>query len=278
METDDTHAFDFDDAHDVGLWDELPLWSALAGQLLLEHVPLTARRALDLGSGTGFPLLELAERLGPGAHVVGVDPWRTAMQRAGQKRAAWVVPNTSLLLADGARLPLRDGTIELVVSNLGLNNFAEPDAAVAECRRVLTPDGTLALSTNLSGHFREFYATFEEVLTRLGDRAALSRLHAHIAHRGTIKTLGDLLGRHGLQLTETRRHEAVWRFRDGTALFAHHFIRLGFLPAWREVAGESDADATLAALREALDARAHADSELRLTVPLAVLIARPVSG
>ena len=71
--------FDAADSRDVALYDELPLWSALAGQLLLEHVTLASRRSiLDLGCGTGFPLLELAERLGRGAHVVGLDPWAGA--------------------------------------------------------------------------------------------------------------------------------------------------------------------------------------------------------
>ncbi|MEO5988549.1 MAG: methyltransferase domain-containing protein, partial [Candidatus Eisenbacteria bacterium] len=246
--TETTRAFDAEDDHDVSLWDELPLWSALAGQLLLEHVPLTAQRALDLGCGTGFPLLELAERLGPRAHVVGVDPWRAAMRRAAAKRAAWPVGNTSLLFGNGARLPFRAATFNLVVSNLGVNNFAEPDVAFSECRRVLRPQGTLALSTNLAGHFDEFYATFEEVLTRLGDHSALARLHAHVGHRHTIESLGATLERHGLHLTGTHRHEAVWRFRDGSALLAHHFIRLGILPGWQEVAGGVNANSILDAL------------------------------
>ena len=89
----------FDLARDehVALFDELPLWSALAGQLLLEHVPLDARRVLDVGCGAGFPLFELAERLGEGARVVGVDPWAAALRRAGAKRSAWPVANAHII-------------------------------------------------------------------------------------------------------------------------------------------------------------------------------------
>ena len=131
---------------DVALFDELPLWSSLAGQLLLEHVPLTARRALDLGCGAGFPLLELAERLGPGAQVVGLDPWRLALRRALQKRETWRVPQAAMAAGDGARLPFRDSAFELVVSNLGVNNFADPDAVFAECGRALRPGGSFVLT------------------------------------------------------------------------------------------------------------------------------------
>ena len=113
----------------VALYDELPLWSAQAGALLLDHVPLTAQRALDLGCGAGFPLLELAERLGPGSHVTGVDPWAQALGRAARKIAAWPVPQAALVRGDGAALPFRSGSFELITSNLGVNNFAHPEQA-----------------------------------------------------------------------------------------------------------------------------------------------------
>lgn len=267
--------FDPNDPAIVALWDELPLWSALAGERLLEHLPpaaMRARRALDLGSGTGFPALELAERLGPDALVVGVDPWRSAMLRAAAKRAAWPVANAALVRGDGAALPLRDASVDLVVSNLGVNNFEEPARAFAEVRRVLVPGGTLALSTNLVGHFRELYEAFAHVLDDAGDTEALTRLREHVAHRATVERLEASLAAAQLRVTAVHTHEASWRVRDGRALMAHHFIALGFQPAWRAVAGER-ADATMAALTAALDRRAEAAGELRLTVPLAVVVA-----
>jgi arsenite methyltransferase len=258
------------EAH-VALLDEVSLWSALAGSLLLDQLPMTARRVLDLGCGTGFPLFELAERLGPGAHVTGLDPWRSALARARAKREAWPVPQAALACGDGAAMPFHGGAFDLVVSNLGVNNFTDPDGAFAECRRVLVPGGALALSTNLVGHFTELYDVFAGVLERAGDTAALERLRAHVAHRATVAGLRESLERHGFRVESVCEREASWRFRDGTALLSHHFMRLGFAPAWREVAG--DPGASLEPLREALDARAGAGG-LSLTVPLAALVAR----
>ena len=266
--------FDPADPAHIALWDELPMWSALAGQLLLEHVPLDAARILDVGSGTGFPGLEMAERAGPAALVVGVDPWREAAERAQAKARAWPVPNFFAVRADGARLPLRSGCIDLVVSNLGVNNFADPAAAFAEVRRVLAPRGRLAIATNLVGHFRELYAVLGELLGREGDAVALERLRVHVRHRATIAGLTEVLAGQGLRVIAMHEHEASWRFRDGTALFAHHFIRLGFLDGWRGVAGDR-ADVLLDELRATLDARARTSGELRLAVPLAVLVAQP---
>ena len=57
------------------MYDEFPFWSAPFGTKLLDMI--NYRRgitALDIGFGTGFPLVELAMRLGPTCTVRGIDP------------------------------------------------------------------------------------------------------------------------------------------------------------------------------------------------------------
>ncbi len=267
----DTPGFDAARDDHVALYDELPLWSALAGQLLLEHVPLAARRALDVGCGAGFPLLELAERLGPGAFAAGIDPWAAGLRRAAAKRATWLVPCAALVRGDGACLPFRDGAFDLVVSNLGVNNFADAGAAFAECRRVLAPGGHLALATNLVGHFAELYAALDRVLERAGDAAARERLREQVAHRATIAGLRETLARHGFAVTAVHERTVPWRFATGAAVLAHHFVRLGWGDGLREIAG-ANADAMLAALAAEMHAAAHGGA-ITLTVPLAAVIA-----
>jgi ubiquinone/menaquinone biosynthesis C-methylase UbiE len=234
--------------------------------LLLDHVPLAAKRALDLGCGTGFPLLELAERLGPGASVIGLDPWWVALRRAAMKRQLWRVPQTAIVNGDGAAMPFRAAHFDLVVSNLGINNFADADAAFAECRRVLRPGGVLAMTSNLVGHMRELYEMLERVLE--GDAAGLERLRRHVDHRGTVATLTARLERAGLRVVAVHEREVALRFAGAEALLDHHFIRLGFRPAWEEVAGSPEA---FARLRAELGRRSVAQGGLRLTVPLAYL-------
>jgi len=61
---------DFNSPQVIAVYDEVALWSAMFGLLLLEEVPLAnVTNVLDVGCGTGFPLIELAERLGDRAHV-----------------------------------------------------------------------------------------------------------------------------------------------------------------------------------------------------------------
>jgi arsenite methyltransferase len=88
---------DFSSPHVIAAYDELPLWSAVFGLVLLDEVPLArVKTVLDVGCGTGFPLIELAERLGPGAHVHGLDPWSAALTRATEKIASRKTPNVTL--------------------------------------------------------------------------------------------------------------------------------------------------------------------------------------
>src|SRR5262245_31046602 len=70
----------------VRFYDELPLWSAPFGLLVLQQLPLhVGDRILDVGAGTGFLTVELAQRCGPSAHVVAVDPWASALRRLQAK-------------------------------------------------------------------------------------------------------------------------------------------------------------------------------------------------
>jgi len=254
---------DFNSPDLLAAYDELPLWSAMFGLLLLEEVPLAnVTNALDIGCGTGFPLIELAERLGSHAHVHGIDPWAGGLRRAAEKIAARGTSNVTLHEGSASTLPCADATFDLIVSNLGVNNFDDRAAAIRECRRVARVGATLALTTNLQGHMRELYTVFEAVLR--DDEESLQRLRAHIEHRATIASVRELLTSGGFTITRVVEREGVMRFANGTALLNHHFIKLGFLDAWKKIVPRDERD-VFARLRDALDDV----GELRLTIPMA---------
>jgi SAM-dependent methyltransferase len=170
-------------------------------------------------------------------------------------------------------MPFPDGRFDLIVSNLGLNNFQDGAAAMRECRRVAAQGAALALTTNLQGHMREFYAVFEEVLEQAGAPADVARLREHEAHRATVPGATALLEAHGFSVTRVVERTATYRFRDGTALLNHSFIKLGFLPAWRDVVSGDRRD-VFDRLRRALDALAAREGELTLTIPMAYIEGR----
>jgi len=260
---------DFNSPQVIAGYDEVALWSAMFGLLLLEEVPLAnVTDVLDVGCGTGFPLIELAERLGSRAHVHGIDPWSGGLKRAAEKIAGRGTPNVTLHEGSATAMPFADATFDLIVSNLGVNNFDDRAAAVRECRRVAKPGATLALTTNLQGHMREFYEVFAEVLRE--DAAASQRLRDHIEHRATVKNVRDLLETGGFKITRVLQRQSVMRFANGTALLNHYFIKLGFLDAWKNVVPGHERE-IFPRLRTALDDYAASNGELRLTVPMAYI-------
>jgi arsenite methyltransferase len=251
---------DFSSPRSIAAYDELPLWSAMFGLLLLGEVPLMrVRKALDVGCGTGFPLIELAERLGPAAEVHGVDVWTAGLQRCREKVEARATPNIHIHEASAESMPFANGTFDLIVSNLGVNNFAGRDAAIRECRRVAQRGATIALTTNLQGHMREFYDVFRSVLE---DDDDLTRLEEHINHRATVPNVRALLQRNDFIVRRVVEREGVMRFANGAALFNHHFIKLAFLDEWKKALPGKEG----LIFRELLN---RLTGEVRLTIPMA---------
>lgn len=266
---------DFSDPDIVSSYDELSLWSAMFGLLLLERVPMRRdMTVLDLGYGAGFPLLELAERLGERCQVYGVDPWDAARQRTADKAAIWQVRNVKPLPGSAAELDFPDGMFDLIVSNLGINNFADPQAAFHACYRVAKPGARMAITTNLQGHMAEFYQVFEATLREMGRAALLPTLQAHIAHRATLPGVRALFETAGFHVTTVHEQAAVLRYLDGSALLRHHFIRWGFLDAWKEILEPGERAAFFACLEKNLNQLAGEQGELRLTIPMAYVEAQ----
>ncbi|MFZ2491457.1 MAG: methyltransferase domain-containing protein [Thermoanaerobaculia bacterium] len=248
--------------------DEVSLWSAMFGLLMLEEIPLAGiRTALDVGCGTGFPLIELAERLGAAADVHGVDVWAGGLSRAAEKIQARGTPNVTLHTCDAVELPFADASFDLVVSNVGINNFEDRPAVLVECRRVLRTGGTIALTTNPKGHMQELYTLFEELLRH--DDDALERLAAHVAHRATAREVASILDESGFTVRRIVERQQTMRFATGTAFLDHYFIKLGFLDGWRSIVDAAEHRSIFTALRRRLDEISTCEGEVRMTIPLA---------
>jgi arsenite methyltransferase len=255
-------------------YDELPLWSAPFGLMLLDRVPLRrGQTVVDVGAGTGFLTVELAQRCGPESRIVAVDPWEAAMDRLASKVALLGLTNVELVVAPADALNLPDASVDVVVSNLGVNNFDDPATVLGECARVLRPGGRLVTTTNLVGHMEQLYAAYRDVLTELGLAEHQGALEAQELHRSTVESATEQLRRAGLTVVDVATDSFRMRFADGRALFRHWFVRLAFVPGWRAVVPSGDADRVLAALEERLDALASRHGALELTVPMACLTA-----
>ena len=77
----------------------------------------------------------------PAVYVVGCDFSRGMLEQAQtrSREVPWV-------RGDAARLPFRDGAFDAIVSTEAFHWFPDQAAALAECRRVLSPGGRLLLA------------------------------------------------------------------------------------------------------------------------------------
>ena len=99
-------------------------------------------RVLDLCCGTGDVMLALEDRRG--AAVLGSDFCHPMLVEAHRKVDA-VHKHSKLFEADALRLPLADGSLDLITVAFGFRNFSNYRRGLDELLRVLRPGGTLAI-------------------------------------------------------------------------------------------------------------------------------------
>lgn len=263
-------AYQFNDTPEfISTFDELPLWSASFGLLLLKHLELRPNlTVLDIGSGAGFPLIELAGRLGKSCTLYGIDPWTNANSRARQKIKNYELPNVEIIEGSAEQIPFESNTVDLIVSNLGINNFDKPQIVFNECNRVLKPNGRLVLTTNLNGHWKEFYTVFEETLTGLGKNEIAAKLVFHQEHRGTVESIAKLFTDSRFKVTRFFEDSFEMKFLDGSAFLNHHFVKLGWLSSWRDLLPPEELELIFTLLEKNLNSYSAKAGGLRLTVPM----------
>ncbi len=261
------------DLHDqdlVAFFDEAPLWSAPFGAMALAAIDMRpGLTVLDIGAGTGFLSVELAQRMGVKSRIHALDLWPAALDRVRGKARYFGLPHLTCHEADAASMPFPDACFDVLVSNVGINNFSDPPTVAAECRRVAKPGAQLILTTNLIGHMQEFYDVYDQTLAERGMNAARERLRTHVAHRGTRASVTALIEDAGFVVESWKDATKTLRYVDGDALLGQFLIRFGFLPAWREVAGGEPA---FDELRPALVK--NLGGPIELTIPMACAVAR----
>ena len=210
---------------------------------------LIERTAADLGDRLDAVLrrFDLAADIGTPTEAVR----RVLMQRVG--RVAEIV-------ADEEALPFRDGSLDLVVSALGLQFVNDLPGALVQIRRALKPDG-LFIAALIGGdslhELREAFAA-AEAETEGG-------VSPRVAPFADLRNLGALLQRAGFALPVTDVDRLTVRYASPLALM-HDLRRMGAANALVERRRTPLRRATLRRMVEIYGERfADADGRLRAT-------------
>lgn len=134
---------------------------------------------LDVGAGPGRAAAAMRKRW-PRAQVVALD-LALPMLREAKRHAGWWRP-FARVCADARALPLADGSVDVLFSNLCLQWVEDLPAALAGFRRVLRPGGLLLCST-----------FGPETLAELREAFAAADAAPHVSPFAGIAPFGDAL-------------------------------------------------------------------------------------
>ena len=182
-------------------------WASPLGSMLYDNAQALSRRliaawqtpiewlnipqggvALDVGSGPGNVTASLARAAGPDGLALGVDISEPMLARAVRNEAG---PQVGFIKADAQQLPLRDNTVDAVVSTAVLQLIPNPAAALAEMARVLRPGGRLAIMVPTAGRFAQLAQLLPSVGAHIfGDDEIADILESNGFSSVRVKNLG----------------------------------------------------------------------------------------
>lgn len=130
----------------------VPFFQPIGEALVSLVSPRPRERAVDMGCGRGAALFPLAEAVGQGGHVTGVDAAPAMIEATRAEARARGLANVELHVMDAASPTLAPAAYHLVVSSLVVFFLPDPVSALRRWRDLLVPGGRLGISTFCDRH------------------------------------------------------------------------------------------------------------------------------
>jgi SAM-dependent methyltransferase len=176
---------------------------------------------LDVGCGPGALTLDLAERIGPGGRVLGVDIEGDQFDQGIAAAAERGLENVSFRVGSVYELEPAAGSFDAVLAHATLYHLARPMDALGELRRVLASGGVVGLrDSDFGGDLCEPCPPELEAAWELGRRV--------LSHHGADVAFGRkhrrLLNQAGFDVLAISATYDVFSLGGGAEAFAEFWI------------------------------------------------------
>lgn len=154
-------------------------YERIKGWILETMRPPAGGRVLDVGSGNGYFLMEIAERfqdVNPAVSYIGLDVSTHNIVHLTRRLRQAEHARVSAVLGTGESLPFESNSIDVVVSCEVIEHVADKDAMIEEVYRVLVPGGVFLFTTPSKQALRNWRILMAPVI--LARRLAQLRIKA----------------------------------------------------------------------------------------------------
>lgn len=120
----------------------------LLGQWLVDTAQISREAdVLDVACGRGAVLVPAAQQVGPLGQVTGIDLSARMVQETAARVQALSLTQARVLQMDAEHLEFPDATFDYVLCGFSLQFFPHLEQTLSEFRRVLKPNGQVAITT-----------------------------------------------------------------------------------------------------------------------------------
>jgi ubiquinone/menaquinone biosynthesis C-methylase UbiE len=251
-----------------------PDWGERFAELIDEHVKLPKKaRALYVAAATGEHALKIAERIGEGATLVGVDESEERLKLARAKAAAAKLQaRAEFRPTQIESLDFEDEQFDLVIGDASMIAPERLPEMIAEMARVAAPGATVALNLATASSYGEFYSIYWEALLSAGleDEAAI--VEELITKLPTISDVEQLAAREGLDDVGSWTNVEEFDYKTGEEFVSAPLVRDFLMRGWLEPLEDEAAHATVIEAVARLIDEERSDGDFTLSIKATLVV------
>jgi SAM-dependent methyltransferase len=200
-------------------WDRRRAWMwdvshAVGEQMVSKLDPQPGQTVLEVAAGTGETGFAAAARLGDDGRLISTD-FSAPMVGAARRRADELeLSNVECQVMDAEHMSLADDSVDGVLCRWGYMLMADPEAALAETRRVLRPGGRLCLSVWGPADDNQWAVLPRRALSAGGHLPAAKPGDPGIFAMSSEERIRELVIGAGFETIEIEPVEVEYRFDD----------------------------------------------------------------